>query len=110
MNFGVLVCVLLSTAGWGCFLLSTKKLQEKDEELQRRRAEVSILYVTIQQLRASKGGSERIVYRNRPTEIPKGTIDAVRLAIKVSHPDNGGTNEDFIKYNEVYQKLTGKGR
>ena len=79
MNFGVLVCVLLSTVGWGCFLLSTKKLQEKDEELQRRRAEVSILYVTIQQLRASKGGSEKIVYRNRPTEIPKGTIDAVGL-------------------------------
>lgn len=43
-----------------------------------------------------------------PTEIPKGTIDAVKLAMKVSHPDNGGNNEDFIKYREVYQRLTGK--
>ena len=47
-----------------------------------------------------------------PIEIPKGTIDAVKLAVKlamkVSHPDNGGNNEDFIKYREVYQRLTGK--
>ena len=108
MNFGVLTCVILSTVGWGFFLLSTKKLQEKDDELRRRNTELSLLYVTLQQLRASKGGGERIVYRNRPTEIPKGTIDAVRFAMKVSHPDNGGKEEDFIKYSEVYQKLTGR--
>lgn len=110
MNFGVIVCIILSMTGWGCFLLSTKKIQEKDDELRIRNTEISLLYVTLQQLRASKGGGERIVYRNRPVDIPKGTIDAVKLAMKVSHPDNGGTNEDFIKYNEVYQKLTGKGR
>ena len=44
----------------------------------------------------------------KPTEIPKGTIDAVKLAMKVSHPDNGGNQDDFIKYREVYQRLTGK--
>lgn len=45
---------------------------------------------------------------SKPTEIPKGTIDAVKLAMKVSHPDNGGNQDDFIKYREVYQRLTGK--
>lgn len=110
MNTGMLIFIGLSTAGWTLFLLATKKLEEKDDEIRRRNTELSLLYITIQQLRASKGGRERIVYRNRPTEIPKGTIDAVKLAMKVSHPDNGGTNEDFIKYNEVYQKLTRKGR
>lgn len=41
-------------------------------------------------------------------EIPKETIDAVKLAMKVSHPDNGGKQEDFIKYRELYNKLTNK--
>ncbi len=104
----MLIFIGLSTAGWTLFLLSTKKLEEKDDELRRRNTELSLLYATLQQLRASKGGGERIVYRNRPTEIPKGTIDAVRFAMKVSHPDNGGKEEDFIKYSEVYQKLTGR--
>lgn len=45
---------------------------------------------------------------NKPIEIPKGTIDAVKLAMKVSHPDNGGKQEDFIRYREVYVKLTKK--
>lgn len=45
---------------------------------------------------------------NKPIEIPKGTIDAVRLAMKISHPDNGGNQNDFIKYREVYMKLTKK--
>lgn len=35
-------------------------------------------------------------------------LDAVKLAMKVSHPDNGGKQEDFIKYREVYLKLTKK--
>ena len=35
-------------------------------------------------------------------------LDAVKLAMKVSHPDNGGNQEDFIKYREVYLKLTKK--
>ena len=41
-------------------------------------------------------------------ECPAGTLDAVKLAMKISHPDNGGNNEDFIKYRQVYLKLTGK--
>lgn len=111
MNMGMIIFIGLSTAGWTLFLLTLQKVEKKDEEIHRINAENTILYVTIQQLRAIKGGGEeRIIYRNRPTEIPKGTIDAVKLAMKVSHPDNGGSNEDFIKYNEVYKKLTGKGR
>lgn len=29
------------------------------------------------------------------TQIPQNTIDAVRYAMKKSHPDNGGNTEDF---------------
>ena len=34
-------------------------------------------------------------------------IDAVKLAMKVSHPDNGGASNDFIKYKNLYNKLKG---
>ena len=85
-----------------------KIIKEKDLEIHRKNTEISLLNTIIQQLRVSKGGTERIIYRSKTINIPKGTIDAVKLAMKVSHPDNGGKQEDFIKYNEVYQKLTGK--
>lgn len=41
-------------------------------------------------------------------EIPKGTIQAVKEAMKRSHPDNGGNAEDFQMYRRAYNVLTGK--
>lgn len=41
-------------------------------------------------------------------EIPKGTIQAVKEAMKRSHPDNGGSTEDFQMYRRAYNILTGK--
>lgn len=40
--------------------------------------------------------------------IPEGTIDAVKEAMKRSHPDNGGNAKDFQKYRRAYNVLTGK--
>ena len=37
--------------------------------------------------------------------IPKDTLKYMKLALKVTHPDNGGKTEDFIKCNEIYKKL-----
>lgn len=43
-------------------------------------------------------------YQNQ-TDLPAGTLDAVRYAVKKSHPDNGGNAEDFIKFNEILKQL-----
>lgn len=41
-------------------------------------------------------------------KIPKGTIEAVKYAVKKSHPDNGGNAEDFMRFQKVYEELTRK--
>lgn len=48
--------------------------------------------------------------QNQPVakEIPEGTIEAVKFAMAKSHPDNGSNIEYFIKYRNVYEKLTKK--
>lgn len=38
--------------------------------------------------------------------IPQDTIDAVRYAMKKSHPDNGGNAEDFVRFKKCYEELT----
>lgn len=40
--------------------------------------------------------------------IPQNTIEAVKYAMKKSHPDNGGNAEDFIRFQKVYEELTRK--
>lgn len=38
-------------------------------------------------------------------EIPKGTIEAVKYAMKHAHPDNGGNAEDFVKFKKCYEEF-----
>lgn len=52
----------------------------------------------------NKRNGQKIIYQT--AGMPDGVLDAVRIAMKVSHPDNGGKTADFIKYNELYKKLS----
>ena len=36
---------------------------------------------------------------------PEGTIDAVKYAVKKSHPDNGGNADDFIRFKKCLDEL-----
>lgn len=35
----------------------------------------------------------------------KDMVEAVKYAMKKAHPDNGGKQEDFIKFNNLYNKI-----
>lgn len=41
----------------------------------------------------------------RSNDIPDDTIsEALKMAMKQSHPDNGGSSEDFIKFKQAYDQ------
>ena len=65
-----------------------KRLSSRVERLQERNLEL-------------RENSSRLIKEG----LPNGTMDAVRYAVKKSHPDNGGNAEDFIKFNEILKKL-----
>lgn len=39
-------------------------------------------------------------------KVSQDTIDAVFYAMKKAHPDNGGKEEDFIRFKKCYEELT----
>ena len=84
------------------------KAVKECEELKTRIKELEVkLYlktVECEHIKAARPTVKTIIY-----QAPEGTIDAVKLAMKVSHPDNGGKDTDFIKYRNLYTQLT-KGR
>lgn len=45
--------------------------------------------------------------RNTGNTLPDGTLEAVKYAMNKSHPDNGGNQEDFIKFRKLYEDLKG---
>lgn len=46
---------------------------------------------------------------NTKNSVSKDTVDAVRYAMKHSHPDNGGNADDFIRFQKCYEELTRNG-
>lgn len=47
-------------------------------------------------------------FQNTKRNVSQDEIDAVRYAMKHSHPDNGGNTEDFIRFQKCYEELTRK--
>lgn len=84
------------------------KVAKESEMLKTRIKELEVkLYlktVECEHIKAARPTVKTTIY-----QVPEGTIDAVKLAMKVSHPDNGGKDTDFIKYRNLYTQLT-KGR
>lgn len=48
---------------------------------------------------------ELMLKKANTKNIPHGTVDAVKYAVKKSHPDNGGNSDDFIKFKKCLDEL-----
>lgn len=90
-----------------CFFEKTPKETEEYLELLDEysglKTEIFRYQVYITALERQVKRSTKIV-----REVPKGTIEAVKWAMKMSHPDNNGNRDDFEKYKRAYLILTGK--
>lgn len=47
-------------------------------------------------------------YNYNKEETRSDVKDAVKYAMKKSHPDNGGSADDFRKFRELYEEMEGK--
>lgn len=85
----------------------------ENTELEKLKSQNAELFMENMQLKSLIGA-----YRNTfgngfhstysTQSISKDTIDAVRYAMKHAHPDNGGSAEDFIRFQKCYEELTRK--
>lgn len=102
---GIVIAILII---YGVTRTVENAILSKQIEAQRIEYESHIysLKILIAALRENNSSKEKIVYRYKDAAVPDGVLDAVKIARNVSHPDNGGKAADFIKYNELYKKLS----
>lgn len=49
---------------------------------------------------------KKYMYQNKEKNIHNNDIkEAVKYAMKKSHPDNGGSSDEFNKFRELYNKI-----
>lgn len=85
--------VMLILCGANEYLRKEKRMLEK--EVAHQRINIDLLEMEKAILKA----------QNKCTT-DQEIIDAVKYAMKMSHPDNNGNAEDFMKFRKLYKKIT----
>ena len=99
-EWSVMERLLVIFVGWlvvaAIVLILEKRERKKYENFLKNEIE---MYKHL--LNRQKSSRTKVVYR----DIPSGTIEAVKYAVKHSHPDSGGDEKDFIKFKKCYDTL-----
>lgn len=103
----LLIAVIISSAVLVCLKIFEKiydykdklEILEKELSIERSKRHIAEMdnYVMRMQLNAMQALN--------PYSSNRDVLDAVRYAMIRAHPDNGGKEEDFIKFRQVYEKL-----
>lgn len=83
--------------------LGVKGLKSENEDL-KEKIRVAELKIRLYEVRLRNPFLNP--YLNISRNVSKDEIDAVRYAMKCSHPDNGGDAKDFIRFQKVYKELS----
>lgn len=95
-----LICIMLFILVFILFWYESIRSKE-NEELKKE-----ILSVR-SQLNIERSVNRLLKFENQDAKYSKDLKDAVFVAMKVSHPDNGGQQEQFIKFRRLYESMKG---
>lgn len=85
--------------------LEIKELKQKKELIERSRDRWEKYYKDyIQKLESRVDELMKMRVIGNP-KVSQDMVDAVRYAMKKSHPDNGGNAEDFVRFKKCYEEL-----
>ena len=94
------ICIMLFILVFIVFWYESIRSKE-NEELKKE-----ILSVR-SQLNIERSVNRLLKFENQDAKYSKDLKDAVFIAMKVSHPDNGGQQEQFIKFRRLYESMKG---
>ena len=92
------ICIMLFILVFILFWYESIRSKE-NEELKKE-----ILSVR-SQLNIERSVNRLLKFENQNAKYSKDLKDAVFIAMKVSHPDNGGQQEQFVKFRKLYESM-----
>lgn len=101
----LLFIVLVNTGFLMNFIDKNMYLINKNESLKIENRTLRQRICILEYYLNSKSASPQTNLNGNNT-IPKGTLKFMKIALKSTHPDNGGNSEDFIRCNEIYKILS----
>ena len=94
------ICIMLFILVFILFWYESIRSKENED------LRMELLYVR-SQLNIERSVNRLLKFENQDAKYSKDLKDAVFIAMKVSHPDNGGQQEQFIKFRRLYESMKG---
>lgn len=110
----VIITLALFILGFSCITLLVDYKEIKDE-LNKLRFENNLLQSDIKILRGDRVVFDPFDFFKKTnlniniSEVNDDIKDAIKYARDKSHPDNGGSDDDFIKFHKLYQRICKQG-
>lgn len=97
----LLFCLLVIVLLFVFYAQKKEENKELERKLSKAKIDISVLQAANQSLsRQLFMGTNPSRYRYNPD-----VIDAVKYAMVKAHPDNGGKQDDFVKFKHIYEKI-----
>lgn len=91
----------------GCLIVEVIVILRYEKKIDKLRESNRRLILDNISYRAVLSVTPNTTYNSEETR--SDVKDAVKYAMKKSHPDNGGSADDFRKFRELYEEMEGKG-
>lgn len=91
----------------GCLIVEVIVILRYEKKMDRLRQANVNLILDKMSFMSDANDKENGTYNKEETR--SDVKDAVKYAMKKSHPDNGGSADDFRKFRELYEEMEGKG-
>lgn len=90
----------------GCLIVEVIVILRYEKKIDKLRESNRRLILDNISYRAVLSVTSNTIYNKEETR--SDVKDAVKYAMKKSHPDNGGSAEDFRKFRELYEEMEDK--
>ena len=90
----------------GCLIVEVIVILRSEKKIDKLRESNRRLILDNISYRAVLSVTPNTIYNKEETR--SDVKDAVKYAMKKSHPDNGGSAEDFRKFRELYEEMEDK--
>lgn len=106
----IVILLLLKNIDLYAKIKEIKQLKSDNEQLKRMNALYKSAYDSVKNMNMYHWGTNKFSNYNTSNmgqniSIDKDIKDAIKLARDKSHPDNGGSSDDFIRFQELYRRI-----
>lgn len=105
LKFNIVILLLLMTLLLLMYRNKVEQIETYIELISNQEKTIQFYKSTYDTLKIYSHGDQTYKNSQKNSQYDNDIKEAVKYAMKKSHPDNGGSNEDFDKFRKLFERI-----